>query len=1047
MHSLTAWFIRNPVAANLLMAFILFLGALTLYGMRIEGFPRIPPETITITTTYNNATADQVDKLVTRKIEKALEGLEGVRSLTSTSENGYSTISVRRAGGQDLQKLLDKVRLRIDGVVDLPQKVKRPTIDASSFDFPALYVNLYGNTDATSLQALSRRLKQELLSEPEISRLRIWGLHERQMRIEIDPERLQRYNLTIDDISARIRAQSLNFQAGRLRTVGGTLFLRADSAAEFKDDFAEIPIIEEANGALLTLGDIATIKDSFAEGDYLFRFNGAPTSGMEVLVGAKENLLTISEVVNRVVDDFRPQLPSNVEVIVWGDSAGYIADRLALLRSNGIQGLMLVGVILALFLNVRLAFWVAMGIPVSVLGAMAVAGSKWVDYSLNDITTFGLIIALGILVDDAVVVGESVFEERRKHTDPIKGTEFGVERVAVATVFGVLTTIAAFSPMMMLDNPLGKVLASFSGIVIFALIFSLIESKFILPAHLAALDMSKKATHLPARVWGRVQKGARGGLMWVRDRLYYPVLKVAIHHRYACLVLFLAAGILGIGLIGLGKIKTVFLPEVPGQIISVSMAMDKRSPFTLTKRNIDRIEVIGDALNKELQEKHSLANPPIRVSFSIIESAQSAALYAELLPVEQRPTLPILDIVRQWRERTGSVEGAISLQFSGSEEMAGGFQLKLQSRDSDLLRLASQELRTYLATIEGVHNIRDDMAPGQPELDIRIKPEARSLGFDTATLATQIGHAYGGAEVQTIQRGTDEIKVLVLNDKQARNSLDDLMKSQLRSKSGEWVPIGAIAEVSGQYVSGSIQRSNGMRVNRVRATIDKGAASPEEVSQAVFQQFWPTIQEKYPSVALVKDGELEEIVEIKGGLIRALILACVLIYVLMAVPLKSYWQPFVILAIVPFGFISAAFGHLIVDLPLSLLSFFGMLALTGVIVNDCLVMITRYNQAREEGLDVQASLKEAGVGRFQAIFLTTATTVMGLMPLMLETSEQAQYLIPAAVSLAYGELFGTALTLILVPVLLAIAEDVKALFGGGVAKHPVKAISDTSLQS
>ncbi|MCV6602085.1 MAG: efflux RND transporter permease subunit [Cohaesibacter sp.] len=1042
MHALTAWFIRNPVAANLLMAFILFLGALTLYGMRIEGFPRIPPENITITTFYNNATAHQVDELITRKIEKSLEGLAGVRSVTSNSKNGLSTISVRRAGGQDLQKLLDKVRLRIDGVIDLPNNVKRPVIDASGYSFPALYVNLYGQTDPVTLQALSKRLKQELLSEPEISRLKIWGLHEQQIRIEIKPQLLLRHNLTIEEVAAKIRAHSLNFQAGRLRTEGGAIYLRTDSKAKFADDFASIPIIEQPSGALITLRDLAVIKDGFAEGDYLFRFNGSPTSGMEILVGAKENLLTISEVVHKVIDRFRLQLPQNVQVSIWGDSAGYISDRLALLQSNGLQGLMLVGIILALFLNVRLAFWVAMGIPVSVLGALAVSGSKWVDYSLNDITTFGLIIALGILVDDAVVVGESVFEERRKIKNPILGTEAGVSRVAVATVFGVLTTIAAFSPMLMLDNPLGKVLASFSGIVILALIFSLIESKFILPVHLASIDLDRKSRFLPALIWGKIQNGAKAGLMWFRDTIYAPSLRLAIRHRYAFLILFIAFGSLGLGLIGLGKIKTTFLPEVPGQIISVGMEMDKRAPYSLTKKNMEQIEAIGSALNKELQHQHGLDEPPIRVSFAIIESAQSAMLFAELLPVTKRPDLPILDIVREWRERTGVLEGAVSLQFSGSEEMSGGFQLKLKSRDPDLLALASTELRAFLAGIKGVHNIRDGMTPGQPEFDIRIRPEAGSLGFDSQSLATQIGYAYGGLEVQTIQRGDTEVKTFVLNDIQARNDLFDLTNSQLRNKHGEWIPIKSVTEISGHYVSGSIRRSNGMQVNQIRATLDKSFASPSEVSQAVFEQFWPEIQARYPSVELIKGGELSEIVEIKGGLVRALILACVLIYVLMAVPLKSYWQPVVILAIVPFGFVSAAFGHLIMDLPLSLLSFFGMLALTGVIVNDCLVMITRYNQAREQGLDVTTCLHEAGIGRFQAIFLTTTTTVMGLLPLILETSEQAQYLIPAAVSLAFGEIFGTMLTLILVPVLLAISEDVKGLVGSSTAQaSPTKRVT------
>ena len=481
---------------------------------------------------------------------------------------------------------------------------------------------------------------------------------------------------------------------------------------------------------------------------------------------------------------------------------------------------------------------------------------------------------------------------------------------------------------------------------------------------------------------------------------------------------------------------------MPGQVISISLKMDARAAFSLTKTNMEHIEAVGGALNQELREKHGLDDAPIRSVFAIIEDAQSAMLYAELLPVADRPSLPIMDVVRSWRERIGTVEGAVSFQLSGSEELAGGFELQLQSRDTDLLALASVELREFLADIDGVHNVRDSLTPGQPELEIRIKQQARSLGFDSAQLATQIGYAYGGASVQTVQRGDKEVKVLVLNNKLARNSLDDLLQSRLRTRDGRWIPISAVADIKGRYASSHIRRVNGMRTNRVLASIDKSVVAPQEVAQAVHEKFWPDMEKRFPSVTLKQGGELSEMVEMKGGLQQALLIACVLIYILMAVPLKSYWQPIIILSIVPFGFICAAFGHLIMDLPLSLLSFFGMLALTGVIVNDCLVMITRFNEARAGGADLQTGLREAGVGRFQAIFLTTATTVMGLMPLMMETSEQAQYLIPAAVSLAFGELFGTFLTLILVPVLLAITEDIKLLFGKKGRQEPLNTITE-----
>ncbi|MCV6589523.1 MAG: efflux RND transporter permease subunit [Marinobacterium sp.] len=1028
MHSAVRWFIHNPVAANLLMAFILFMGVMTTLTIRIEGFPKLPPEAIHITTSFSDATANQIDELVTAKIEKALEGLDGVRSIRSSSANGYSTVIVRRAGGQDLNRLLDKVRLRIDAIEDLPSKAERPVIDTDGFSYPALYLNLYGDTDPATLQTLAERLKAALLAREELSRLNIWGIQPREIHIEISPQQLRRHNLTLADVMARIRASSLDFEAGKLRTEGGTVLLRADNRAHYTPEFAAIPIIERPDGNAITLGQLAQISDTFAEGDYLFRFNGAPTTGMEVQVGQKENLLTISAVVHSVVDNFAPQLPPGINISIWGDSAGYIEDRLTLLQHNGIQGLLLVGLLLALFLNVRLAFWVALGIPISMMGAMAVAGSSWLDYSLNDVTTFGLIIVLGILVDDAVVVGESVFEQRRKQTCPIRGTVAGVDKVAVATVFGVLTTIAAFTPMLMIDNPLGKVLASFSGMVILALIFSLIESKFILPAHLAQTSMDTAPGWLLSRLWSRLQTLARAGLTGFRDHFYAPLLRLALVHRYAVLVLFISAATLGLGMIGLGKIRTVFFPEIPEQLVQINLTMDARAPFTLTRNNIEQIQQVGQQLNTRLQWEYALAEPPITLMFLSAPDAGSAELYAELSPVAQRPGLEAPEIARRWREQTGPLEGSIQLTFDSSEDVGGGFQLRLEGQDPQQLQAASNELKQYLAQIAGISELRDSMAGGQSELSIRLRPEARNLGFNTDTLASQIGYAFGGAEVQKLRRDGQQVKVQLHSTLNARDSQADLLQTRLRSSNGDWVALHALADIEGRYVAGTIHRRNGKRINHISASIDDDITSAEEVSQAVFTRFAPTLAQRYPGVSLLPAGELAEMNAIKGDLSRALIIASVMIYILMAVPLKSYWQPFVILSIVPFGFVGAAIGHLIMDLPLSLFSFFGMLALTGVVVNDSLVMMTRYNQARDAGLPLNEALHDAGTGRFNAIFLTTATTVIGLMPLLSETSEQAQYLIPAAASLAWGELFATTLMLILVPVLIAIIEDIRSLF-------------------
>lgn len=1027
MGGLSRWFIHNPVAANLIMLLILVTGLLTLVGIRIEGFPKLPADTVSITTTFSNAYTQQVDEQITQKIEQALTGLDGVKKMTSVSADGYSQVRVQKNTGTDLQRLLDDIRLRIDGLATLPKAAEKPIISRNDFDLPALYILLDGpESDPRTLQELTRQTKEKLLEQPEISRLKILGEREPEIRIEVPPHLLEKYDLTLLDITDSIQRASLLFESGMLKTQDSHITLRADSQAYYKADFAAIPVLKQPNGNQVLLGDIATISDTYEDNDTLVRFNGQPALGIEVLIGRKENLLVIADVVHKVLDDIRQTLPGEINVSIFGDTSVFISDRLNLLTDNALQGLALVALLLALFLDVRLAFWVAMGIPISIAGALAMMGSSWIDYSLNDITTFGMIIALGILVDDAVVVGESVFDARNKIPDPLEGTASGVERVATATIFGVLTTIAAFSPMMMIDNAMGKVLATFSGVVVLALAFSLLESKFILPAHLAHISLAPPK-NLLLRGWSYLQRTAQNGLAGFRDNLYAPAVEWAIQQRYAVFVTFIALAILGFGMIVQGKVRTLFFPEIPGQYIGISMEMDARAPYSLAQNNLEQMVEIGQTLNQYYVEKGITDIPPIQHIIEVMEDAGNGQIFAELVPSGKRPNLDTLTLMREWQSRTGKLEGTNSLTFQASEEMAGGFEIQLFSKNPNALQDASEAVMNYLANIEGIYNLRDSLKGGQPEIHLSLKPESQHLGFSAQDLALQIGSRFGGAEVQRIQRNNQEVKVKLQNSADARNTLEDLMQTRIKSQQGHWYPLLSVANVSSRYGNAYLERRNGQRTNTIQAFVDKSATSPGEIGQGLFKELVPTLKARYPDVTISESGELEEMQSIKGGLIKALILASLLIYVLMAIPLKSYIQPFIIMSVIPFGFIGATLGHWIMDLPLSLLSFFGMLALTGVVVNDSLVMMTRYNQAREEGENVHDALQSAGVGRFRAIFLTTATTVAGLMPLMAESSEQAQYLIPAAVSLAYGEIFATLITLIFIPVLIAILEDFRAL--------------------
>ncbi|MCF6262949.1 MAG: efflux RND transporter permease subunit [Xanthomonadales bacterium] len=1014
------------------MLLIIIAGALTLSNIRIEGFPKLPADSLQIDTTFVGAYTEQVDQQITQKIEKALEGLAGVKKIQSTSLEGISSIMVQRNEGHGLQRLQDDIRARMDSIYNLPQAADKPVITRNDFDFPALIVQLYGDTDRHTLQRLGREMREELLAQPEISKLKGWGESRAEIRIEVHPEALEKYDLTINDLLEKIQQSSLTFKAGSLKTDGARIALRADNQSYHYRDFAEIPVLQKSDGSQLLLGDLSNIIDSYEDDDVIVRFNGQPALGLEVLIGRTENLLEISRVVKKTVERLQTTLPPEVKISTWADSSHYISERLHLLKDNALLGLLLVFILLALFLNLKLAFWVAMGIPISIGGAIAVMGTPWVNYSLNDITTFGFIIALGILVDDAVVVGESVFEERRHYKDPVKGTAKGVQRIATATIFGILTTVAAFFPLMLIDNELGKIMASFSGVVILALLFSLFESKFILPAHLAAISLESEEKQNNrswlARGWGCVQNFAQGNLDAFIQKIYKPILEWSLKQRYTVLILFVAVAILGLGLIEKGKIKTLFFPDIPERVISVMVEMDTRAPYRLTLENANKIEDIANTLNEEWLTRHGLSAKPIKHILVVVSGAFMVEIYAELTPPAERSELGTMAILQQWQTHVGRLEGATELTFTATAETGGGFSIDLYSKDEERLRAASQELLAYLQQIKGVSNLRDALKSGKPELYLKVKPEARHLGFSSETLATQIGQYFGGAEAQRVQRDRQEVRVIVKSQEASRNTIADLMQLRLKSDNGQWFPLTSVATIESTYVTDYIARRDGKRVNTIYASIDKSQVASSEISQDMFAHFIPDLKQRIPQVTVMEAGELEEISSLKSNLIKALIFTCVLIYVLLAIPLKSYWQPFIIMSVIPFGFIGAAIGHLIMGLPLSFLSFLGMLALAGVVVNDSLVLITRYNQAKAQGNSVHDALMNAGLGRFRAIFLTTVTTVAGLMPLMNETSEQAQYLIPAAVSLAYGEIFATVIMLILVPVLIAIGADIQHFF-------------------
>ncbi|MCP4344278.1 MAG: efflux RND transporter permease subunit [Desulfobacterales bacterium] len=1028
MHTLSAWFTRNPVAANLVMLLVIIAGFFTVQSIRIEGFPALPPSSVTITTIYPGASAEQTDRGVSRKIEKALEGMPGIKKISSFSEESMSSLWVQKVSGFDMDRFQNEIKSRVDSIENFPQLAERPVITRDEFNVEALLVQVYGNTDIDTLQKTARIVKEELLAHPKITKMTLFGLLPYEIRIEVDDDRLRSYGITLDEVAQAIQRASLDYRTGAIESSAGKVVIRADKKAFSYEEFASIPLRTLSDGSRLLVKDVAEVIDGFEEENLFARFQRMPSVGMMVYTSKKGHLIQVSKAAHEVIKKVRLQLPDGVKLDIWGEYSIYMKDRLSLLATNAWQGLLIVFCLLALFLNFKLAFWVAMGIPISLAGAVTLMGDRFLGYSLNDITTFGMIVVLGILVDDAIVVGESVFEVRSKIKDPVEGTIQGVHRVSTATIFGCFTTVAAFYPLLLIDNDIGKIFASFSVVVIISLFASLLESKLILPAHLARLNIDSSGPAGPlSRFWQMIQAICFGILSFINKRLYQPLLNTALRHRYAALMIFLTVAVCGISIIFNGWVRTVFFPEVPGQIITVTLRMKSGTPLNLTMDNITSIEQAAETVNAEAMAEFGTDEPPVARIMVALTGPFDAEIYAELQPEKSRK-LETMTTLQRWREKVGTLEGVEELTFSGSFETGGGFAIELGARDEAVLQDAVERFSSALGRLDGVHDIRDNLRQGSPQIRLRLKPEAQHLGLSTSDLASQIGNAFGGLEVQRVQRDAEEVKVYVKYKGQRRRYMRDILDTRIQTARGEWLPLTLAATIETGYVPSSLNRRNGRRVVQVSASLDKKRISPSEAFKWIQKNITPELRSMYPELTVTGAGELEEMGEMRGGMKRALLMIFILIYVLLAVPLKSYWQPLVIMSVIPFGFVGAVIGHWVTGFPLSVLSFFGMLAAMGVVVNDSLVMLTQFNEIHSKGNSLQESLVMAGGTRFRAIVLTTVTTVCGLMPLLSETSEQAQYLIPAAVSLAWGELFATPITLLIIPVLINIANDGISLF-------------------
>ena len=1025
-----AWFVKNPVAANLLMVVILFAGIATAMGLRIEGFPSTDPSRITIDVAYESGDVRQAEEGIAVKIEEALLGTKGIKTISSTSTGKGVTVQVERQFDYDLDRLNADIKNKVDGIYSFPAAAEKPVVSQQQWQESGLWISVYGDVDQKRLQQVARQFENALLALPSVNKISRSGWLTPEIAIEVDESTLQAHNLTLDELAQRIRAESLSETSGELRSSDGIILLKADKQRYFWQDFANVVVATHPDGTRLYLADIAKITDGFAETPkVLSRFQGKTAINLEVLVDRDANIVALSEQAGELVAQWQQggRLPAQIGIDLWMDQSVGMLERLTLVVENGLIGILLVMVVLTIFLHHRVAFWVGMGLPVCFAGGLLMMGSGFFDLTLNQLTTFGFVLVLGILVDDAVVVGESVYATQQQQGSSVQSTITGVRRVAVPTMFGLLTTVAAFYPLSMVDGRLGALFSQFAYVCTACLLFSLVESKLILPAHLRNLDIRPKSrTSRPGRWLARVQQAADRAMASLNARVYRPMIARALHYRYAVLSLFVSVFVLVVGMVPSGKVGFHFFPDIPEQMVTVSYSVEQGMGYAPAHEQAARVESVVEHLNGQWREQYPGNPDVITRRYSLVADDLSGTVTMELSPRDQR-TLDATEVAKILDSALTRVEGLKEIVVLADDRIDKDFALNLLSHDATALARATDLVLATLTSLDGVEDIDNNLRVGQPQLVFELTPTGRALGMTTESLARQIQQSFYGAEVQRLQRGQDEVRVRVRYPADQRRDITDLQQARVRTPDGSTVALETVATVSSGYTVNEINRIDGIRAATLTANIDESLIEADDVYETLETSVFPQLRAQYPQMQIIEDGDAAQESESMRSMMLILVFSLLLIYLLVAIPLKSYWQPLVIMSVIPFGIVGAILGHWAMGLAISILSINGILALSGVVVNDSLLLVSRFNDMTRAGMAVREALVEAGSQRMRAILLTSVTTCLGLLSLLGETSEQGQFLVPAATSLAFGICFATLVSLVLVPILLMITLDVLAL--------------------
>ena len=1047
MKNIIRWFILNTVAANLLMVFIIIAGIFTLSRLRMEVFPDITIPIINVSVVYPGASPEDIEESICVKVEEQVQGINGLKRITSSSNEGYGSINIEVENGYDIDEVKDEVKSQVDAITSFPDDAEKPTIRSFDGQPEVITIAVHGHVDEASLLDIAEKVRDEVSELPNITQTRL-GKKPREISIEISENTLQKYGISFDYVANKIRTSSMDVPGGAIETYDGEILIRSKGQAYTGEEFGIIPVLSLADGSTVFLRDIAEIVDGFQDVEYDIKFNSEPALLIRVYRTGEQNALDIADAVHGYIKKKNPVMPPGVSLTTMKDESVILRGRIELLTENAYLGLGLVLIVLALFLKPKLAAWVSLGIPISFMGGF------WLlplfDVSINMISLFTFILVLGIVVDDAIVVGENIHIYLKRGLSGVDAALEGAYQVAKPVIFAVLTTMVTFSPMILVEGALGKIWKIIPVVTILVLMFSLIESLTILPAHLAHMKINEaKKKNRFSRWWSDIQMGIHNWLQGFIKNKYTPVLELALKNRGNTVAIAISIFILTVGLVASGFIRFNFFPPLEADIVIAGVEYPEGTPVSLTKVGLDQIEKSAYKLKDSLEVLYpknkifinmvsTAGDQPIKTQSARGPGNLDATFFGshlaecviELAPGEERP-ISTVEISKIWRELTGPIPGVKQVTFDSDLFTTGApIEIQLSSVNREDLKAVTNSLKDKLQTYAGVFDIKDSFSAGKDEIKLNLLPEAQNYGITMASLARQVRQAFYGDEVQRVQRGRDEVKVFLRYPKDERVSLNNLEQMNVRVGNNVEVPLGQVAQ--GELSSGysTITRTDRKRSISITADVDLSEANANEILAKFESEHIVPILLDYPSVNYSFEGEQREQRDTLSSLFKNFALALFVVYVLLAVPFKSYLQPLIIMSAIPFGFTGAVIGHIIMGMNLAVLSIIGIVALSGVVVNDSLVMVDFINRyKRDDGKTSLEAALAAGPRRFRPILLTSITTFVGLFPLLIEKSVQAQFLIPMAISLAYGVLFATLITLILVPTSYLIIEDIKDFFG------------------